>query len=294
MVDAPKAPSGNGLLVSIGVASCIVFIAGVFDCVDAGGWNGDGNGNNGRWDDDGNNGRGWGNNGVCNGNTAWALACGLVSMIIVLVMLVGPMVGGCGGCVSSAKPFVGAFLFLWWLIGAGVITFAGPYTIASNGYFGSWVACVGSVLYGMEVSDFVQQAVGFVSGPAQSAGPAMAGLVISSIIELIAASISCRGGCLNDNAYAVAVGAVSLGLCIVIMAFPKCLPQVNQFMPYIILLLCLWWLAAGIVLTFRWPFAWAGNGYFATWVAVVCVALVYKDSDAPGASSASKVSTSNA
>lgn len=277
---APSAPSGRGLLVLIFVASAVVFLAGAFSCGRAQGWGGD----SGRG-----NGNAWGNEG-CSSYTAWALCAGLISMLVAFFMLIGEKIGALRDCTSKSAPFVAIFFCVWWLFGAGVITFAGPYTVVSNGYLGSWIAFFGSVLYGLEVSSAVQTVVGAFSGQMEKTGPAMAGVVLASIIELIAASVFCNN-CQHFTAYAVAVGAVSLALCILIVLVPKCTDKLNQAIPYVVLLLFLWWLAGAIVLTFVAPFVWAGNGFFSTWVAVVCAALVYKDSDAPGSAQAAKASS---
>jgi len=278
-----RAPTGNGLLGLIAFASGVVFLAGCFSCGRSRGW---GNG----WGDDDNNGRGNGfyvnngnNNNGCFGNVAYTLACGLVGMVVALFMIFGEKCSPVAGCVSSARPYVGLFLFLWWLIGACIITFDGPYTVVSNGYLGAWVACFASIAYSMEVSEWANKFINLFKGEASKMGTAMLGLVIASCVELIAAAIAC-GNCSNYVAYAVAVGAVSLFFCIVILFVPQCIPAASSAAPYIMVFLFLWWFVAAIVLTFVSPFVWAGNGYFATWVAAICAAIMFLQSGmAPGA-----------
>ena len=38
------------------------------------------------------------------------------------------------------------FLLLWWAAGAGIVTFDGPFTTTSNGYFAAWAGLACSVL----------------------------------------------------------------------------------------------------------------------------------------------------
>ena len=38
------------------------------------------------------------------------------------------------------------FLFAWWCVGAGILTFQGPFTQTTNGYFATWAGLVSSTL----------------------------------------------------------------------------------------------------------------------------------------------------
>lgn len=95
-------------------------------------------------------------------------------------------------------------------------------------------------------------------------------LIAASIFELISASLECSSSneCGSLHAYAVAVGVVSLLLLgpvtLVHFAEPLAPPQIYKALPHLSLLLLVWWLPAGFVLTFIEPFAYLSNGYFAT------------------------------
>mmetsp|Transcript_10599 Transcript_10599/g.35939 ORF Transcript_10599/g.35939 Transcript_10599/m.35939 type:complete len:145 (+) Transcript_10599:570-1004(+) len=134
----------------------------------------------------------------------------------------------------------------------------------------------------MAVSSLVAQAAGAVSGEARKTSPAVAGLTVASAVELVAAAVFC-GNCQSYVAYAVAVGAVSFFLCLVLIVGPRVSGGFARSAPWVCLFLFLWWLAAAVVLTFISPFVYAGNGYFATWVALICSGVAFVESQAPGA-----------
>lgn len=74
----------------------------------------------------------------CRGYYAWAVSAGAVSLALGIVKL----------CLfylqtdfyEKISPFTSSFLFLWWIPGAGVTTFAGPFFAVGNGYIGAWGA----------------------------------------------------------------------------------------------------------------------------------------------------------
>jgi len=99
------------------------------------------------------------------------------------------------------------------------------------------------------------------------------GILVASCVELAQAGENCETkgvDCDENNGYAVAVGCVSLIVCllyIVLFRFsPATLSQFNKFMP---IFLFLWWGIGTLVLTFDSPFIETGNGYFACWGAVL-------------------------
>jgi len=71
----------------------------------------------------------------CSGSEIYALIAGIISMILCLVLLRvdSEKFGG-------ADKFVGVFLALWWAVGMGYLTIAGPFIVAGNGFFATWAA----------------------------------------------------------------------------------------------------------------------------------------------------------
>ena len=72
---------------------------------------------------------------------------------------------------QKALVIVAVFLFVWWCIGVGFMTFDdhGPFVTTGNGYFSAWVAWVVSCLLCAEVIPILGDAVGVVKGSAYEA-----------------------------------------------------------------------------------------------------------------------------
>jgi len=99
------------------------------------------------------------------------------------------------------------------------------------------------------------------------------GILVASCVELAQAGEHCdtkNVDCDEENGYAVAVGCVSLIVCLLYFVqfrfAPDRLSQFSKFMP---IFLFLWWGIGTLVLTFDSPFIETGNGYFACWGAVL-------------------------
>eukprot|EP00122_Pirum_gemmata_P001665 Pgem_evm1s1501 len=100
----------------------------------------------------------------------------------------------------------------------------------------------------------------------------VAGLLVASIFYLISASLNCsHGWCRDVSAYAVAVGALSTFICVIICVLEylkKDLPKIGNVIVSGFLLV--WWLSGTGVGTFRGPFRGGhGNGYFSAWAALI-------------------------
>jgi len=99
------------------------------------------------------------------------------------------------------------------------------------------------------------------------------GILVASCVELAQASQNCTeesNDCKDEDGFAVAVGVVSLFMCI---CYLICLKIKRDFIAkitqYLSLFLLIWWSVGVIVLTFKDPFNTTGNGYFASWGAAL-------------------------
>eukprot|EP00873_Tetraselmis_striata_P016373 jgi/Tetstr1/436637/TSEL_025433.t1 len=81
---------------------------------------------------------------VCHNYAAWALSAGVVS-IVLTGLLIG-LLHARTGIYNKIIPYLATFLFVWWIPGAGVTTFSGPFINVGNGYFGAWGAFLSSFL----------------------------------------------------------------------------------------------------------------------------------------------------
>jgi len=192
----------------------------------------------------------------------WAIACSCISLIICLLYLLG--LRSVGGLVSVWTHYLAMFFLLWWTFGVGVLTFDNPYTVASNGYLSSWAAWCMSFY-------FCTQTVGAV-GSAYSEALGSEGerftvgiLIMSSFVEVIAASVLCSkdNECKNEIAFSVAAGVISLVVCLLYLVTNEIFPLVTAG-----IFLFVWWTISTGVLTFgvHAPFLLVGNGYISTWV----------------------------
>jgi len=70
----------------------------------------------------------------CSGNWAWAIAVSCVSLIVWIVMALA---------YTQIQDWVKWIVFclaILWGVGAGILTFEGPYVYTGNAYFSSWAA----------------------------------------------------------------------------------------------------------------------------------------------------------
>lgn len=103
----------------------------------------------------------------------YAFSCGLISLAVVAVIMFLQMKGK-GDIVDKYQKPISVFFLLWWVLGAAIGTFEGPFTTAGNGYFSAWVAFYASLKYAYttsdKVRDFADRAVNAMKDPATDGG----------------------------------------------------------------------------------------------------------------------------
>jgi len=196
---------------------------------------------------------------------AFGVAAGTVSTGLLLI-LIALQKFGCSEAAMTAKPFLAVFLLLWWLIATAVLTFDRPYLYTGNGYFACWLGTIAAFIWASDCCASLKQHASKAKMAMTSSAAAI--VLVASIVELVAAVVACdnSNSCKDERGYAVAVGAVSAFICLVAMFAPQLHKPLS-------LLLFVWWIPGVYVLTFsNYAGSFAsqtGNGYFASWAAMI-------------------------
>lgn len=166
----------------------------------------------------------------------------------------------------SLKMLLGFFLFAWWAVAAGILTFQGPFLTTSNGYFGSWGSLAAAGMYYAETMPKPPESA---TGAAKDKGP-VGGLLISSVVVLCA-DIQGNGVLLRlswEPIIALVASIIGILWAILILAAEaKLPPMVKKVGSFCVLGLCVF---EAFICTFRWPFLVTGNGYFGSWLMAIC------------------------
>jgi hypothetical protein len=80
---------------------------------------------------------------------AYALSVAIISLLACIAMQIGEFVKP-SFLETTEKP-VSLFLFLWWFLGTGVITFRAPFVTAGNGYFSAWAGLLFTTHWALKV-----------------------------------------------------------------------------------------------------------------------------------------------
>jgi len=197
----------------------------------------------------------------CEGREAYAVTVGAVSGLITLVYL---LMARYNRLPSNARFVLAVFMFIWWTVGAGMLTFpGGTFQITGNGYFGSWggwscSAWLMKTEYGRLqslVDRFSEQ--GHVSW-----------LLLASLLEMGAAIAQCNqiiSKCTDYDAFALATGVVSVVITLCLIFIPALQGQIKVIGMFLVL----WWVAGAGINTFKGPFQFTGNGFFSSWACLI-------------------------
>eukprot|EP00457_Paulinella_chromatophora_P005585 gb/GEZN01005602.1/.p1 GENE.gb/GEZN01005602.1/~~gb/GEZN01005602.1/.p1 ORF type:complete len:339 (+),score=56.47 gb/GEZN01005602.1/:60-1076(+) len=211
-------------------------------------------------------------------NKVWGICCGAICFAIAGFLFWKFKLGQGKDIEAAHMKVVATVLFVMWTFGAFILTFGGPFTTTSNGYFASWIAFIASMQlfmrlvigkakleFGANVTQLQQAA----ANETQLTIRELLGLILgASVVELFAASSPCSKYCSGLHGYALAVGIFSVtvtGISILFAKFGS--PLDKEKTKYVASFLVIWWTLGAFILTFLGPFETTGNGYFASWMA---------------------------
>jgi len=163
----------------------------------------------------------------------------------------------------SSEKLCSVFLLLWWIIGTGIITFKGPFTVTSNGWFGAWGGLISSCQWciGLDFASYNSQSREIKY---------LLNLVFCSIVAILASISPLRVKSYNFEGagVSIAAGAITLIVCAYLIGMFNDIAK-NVIKLTAVLLFVLWVITAGIC-TYMGPFLLTGNGFFAVWLSALC------------------------
>ena len=208
--------------------------------------------------------------------SAAACAFGLVSLTAAALLLAVGALGKLGKLDSRiGKAAFSGFFSAWWTAGAITLTFYGPFTVTSNGYFACWAALIFSVAMLVATLGRIAAEQTDAAKAALREKRSLAGLLVASAVMI--------GACIS-RAYMLAVGiaevayplvcAIATVVCVSVMLLAATkLPDLGKAL--LALTMLGMWIATLYVATFGLgPFAVTGNGFFAAWLGVIFAALL--------------------
>jgi len=206
-------------------------------------------------------------------NWGYSLAVGITSLFVCAAFLLlaerqpdalsRPISGG-----PSLQTLLALFLLLWWAAGAGVLTFMDPFRVTSNGYFSCWAGVALSMYL---VSRTVPALAALDPEAVGRSLPTLASLLLSSIVVLCAA-LADNGDMPWEVVFALVVAITSAALVLVQIALAhKCDGGARSSTA---LLLVVLWSVEVLIATFKAPFVATTNGYFGSWTALGCSAML--------------------
>jgi len=151
------------------------------------------------------------------------------------------------------------FMVALWGLGAGCMTFKGPFHILGNGYLAAWAALVCSSLLAMKYIDRVRELLNDLG----LYGRELCFVCIGSTVLFTQALWDCASGqCSSGRAWGMACGLVSMAACLGIVLLRD---RIAAHVKWVMISLFAWWSVALFSLTFCTTHVRTGNSYFACW-----------------------------
>lgn len=186
---------------------------------------------------------------------AYALSVSVISLAACLAIQTGEFLKP--GLLERVEKPVSLGLFVWWVVGTGVITFRAPFPVVGNGYFSSWAGLIFTSHWALSIDTTKFNEL-------ETGRKLLFGFIVASAVEMFACiPFLINNVYVGQSAWGLSAGVISLVIC---AALFKLHDDVDAKLAKItaVVLFSIWAVVAGVC-TFDGPFRLAGNGYFASW-----------------------------
>mmetsp|Transcript_24852 Transcript_24852/g.48166 ORF Transcript_24852/g.48166 Transcript_24852/m.48166 type:complete len:278 (-) Transcript_24852:232-1065(-) len=195
---------------------------------------------------------------------AYSLSVSVISLAACLFIQIGEFAKP--GMLEKVEKPMSLFLFLWWGVGTGIITFKAPFTITSNGWFSAWAGFIFTTHWALHIdsAQFTQM----------EKGRQLLVLLFACSAVLIFACIgpiAQDGGYKGQAAWGISAGSITLLMCVGLIKKYDDI-AINIMKASCAFFFVVWAAVAGVC-TFDGPFRFTGNGYFACWGGLVVSVL---------------------
>lgn len=206
-------------------------------------------------------------------NVAYALSVATISLLVIIILLIlrkkSPHTH------DKTRVFFGGFLGVWWIIGAGIMTFDSPYVQTGNGYFAAWAGVISAMVYFHENCNFLASKIS--SGLAMPlANQPLFMLFLASLVEAFASMKICShdgNDCTEEYGFALSIGIITAILCVVLFAWTTMPPIVVKIITWFLILIWVPGVYVNTVDLNPQVFRTTGNGYFASWACLFLAVL---------------------
>mmetsp|Transcript_16000 Transcript_16000/g.44039 ORF Transcript_16000/g.44039 Transcript_16000/m.44039 type:complete len:291 (+) Transcript_16000:117-989(+) len=210
-------------------------------------------------------------------NWAYGITVATVTMFLALSGAVMALIkkDEANAQISQVNSVLLYFLFGWCFVGACILTFNGPYTVTSNGYFAAWAMVVFSLLAAgcsLQLLNSVVQGMGAILALGAAA----------SVVLIAVADRGISGSHKANLLYSIILAPLTLILVAALYLQGKggddkrYMGATVQFVVLACWAIC--WIVQASLVTFDGPFVLTGNGYFGSWGAAVASVVAAMES----------------